>query len=266
MFRLRRLHYSQNFLRDPELVCKLIRKSSIGLNDTIVEIGPGKGLITEELIKVAGRVIAVELDSGLYSKLNTEFQHDGNIELVHTNILTYDLPKIPFKVFSNIPFNISADIIRKLTSNDNFQEGYLIVQKEFAQKLIGMPYDNRNQMMSVLLKPWFEISVMHEFKRSDYIPKPNVDSVMIRIIRLNNPIIENNYGSLYRKFIIYSFNKYKVSRKSFAEILYLFNCFLKRNNPKEMEIVTLAANKINDYQNKILKIHRTRNDKRWRNG
>jgi len=130
----RRALRSQNFLRSQKLVAKLIRHSSIGKTDTVIEIGPGRGIVTEELLKVSGKVIAVELDSKLYNLLREKLQVHRNLDLVQTDFLKFELPTYTFKVFANIPFIITTDIIRKLTSEKSFQEGYLVVQKEAAKK------------------------------------------------------------------------------------------------------------------------------------
>src|SRR3989344_1248271 len=140
-FKVRRKLYSQNFLRNPELITKLIRNSSIGKKDTVVDIGAGRGIITSELIKRSGNVIAVEKDYILYQYLKEKFKDNDNLNLVYGDILKIKMPVATYKVFANIPFVITADVVRKLTNDPNFQEGYLIVQKEFAQKIIGKPYD-----------------------------------------------------------------------------------------------------------------------------
>src|SRR3989344_7221216 len=233
MYKIRRKLLSQNFLRNPELVKKLLRKSSIGKSDTVLEIGPGRGIITSELLRSAGKVIAIELDNNLYSHLVNGYRSNNKFEIVNANFLEFKLPTFSYKVFANIPFSITADIIRRLTSDHNFKEGYLIVQKEAARKFIGMPYDNKNQMMSALLKPWFDINVFYEFSRSDFYPRPNVDTVMIRISRVESPIIDVKEKSLYENFVLYTFNKFRVSCLEYKSFLNLFYNFLKRNNSKE---------------------------------
>jgi 23S rRNA (adenine-N6)-dimethyltransferase len=265
-YRQRRLpiYYSQNFLRDPKLIDKLVRESSLCNNDTVLEIGSGKGIITKKLLKVAHKVIAIENDWNLYKKLKISLDFHRNCILEFGNILNYELLNSPYKVFANIPFNLTTKIIHKLTSDDNFLEGYLIVQKEAAKRFVGMPYDRKNQMVSVLLKPWFNISVIYEFKKSDFTPYPGVNCTMIRINRLSNPLINNNRRSLYRDYIVYSYNKFKYSRKDYKEILQTFNGFCNRHNKTEENKVRKEASKIRHAQNIISKIYRTRKDKNWK--
>ena len=121
-YKQRRKLYSQNNLVNPKLVAKLIRLSSIDKKDAVLEIGSGKGIITSELVKTAEKVIAVELDEKLCLYLKTRFQNVNNFELHLENFLDFALPPYSYKVFSNIPFIITADVIRKLTSDKNFEE------------------------------------------------------------------------------------------------------------------------------------------------
>lgn len=263
-YKQRRIAYSQNFLRDPELVNKLIRNSSLGKKDIVLEIGPGRGIITSRLLKVSKKVVVIELDKNLFLNLNEKFNTANNLELIHSNFLEYNLPNYPYKVFANIPFFITADVIKKLTSDNYFQEGYLVIQKEAAQKYIGMPYDNKNQMLSALLKPWFDISVFYEFSRSDFYPRPSVDATMIRINRVEHPPIGDKYKILYRNFVLYTFNRYKVSNIRFINFKRLFDDFINRDNDKEIDKINNEAGSILNSQKKLLKIHRSRSDKYWR--
>lgn len=260
----RRRLYSQNFLRDPELVKKLIRESSIGENDTVLEIGPGRGIITKELVKTADKVVAVEVDQNLYFLLKVKFKDAHNLELYQGNILDFKLPIFQYKVFANIPFSTTADIVRKLIEDTLFQEGYLVVQKEAARKFIGMPYDRKNQMISVLIKPWFDVSVFYEFKIDDFYPKPSVDILMIRISKLNRPIIPISQKAVYRDFILYTYNRQRIAKLNFDKILRLFRSFVNNTNNYEKRIVKNKAKIILAQQKNLDKIHRTRNDKNWR--
>lgn len=264
LYKVRRRLYSQNFLRNPKLVAKLIRLSSIGKNDTVLEVGPGKGNITQELLKVVRKVIAVELDEKLHFYLKNKFKSAKNLELIRDDFLSFRLPPYPYKVFANIPFVITADTIKKLTSDENFQEGYLIVQKEAAKKFIGKPLDSKNQMMSTLLKPWFDIDIFWKFNRSDFVPRPHVDAAMIQIKRVKNPLIEDKYKDLYEDFIVYIYNRSKIAKLEFSDTLELFDNFLKDSNPNQKRVVIQEAQRIQKLQGSIQKIHRTRTDRNWR--
>jgi len=227
-YRQRRRLYSQNFLRNPKLVDKLIRNSSIGRKDTVLEIGPGKGIITSALLDVAGKVITVERDQKLYFHLKERFSDRTNLELVNQNFLKFQLPVYPYKVFSNTPFIITADVVRKLTPDENLAEAYLVVQKEAAKKFIGKPYDRKNSMMATLMKPWFDMGVVWKFRRSDFISEPRVDTVMLKIKRRDRPLIASFQRQLYSDFVAYTYNRSKVAKVSFNEFMRFFIIILEK--------------------------------------
>jgi 23S rRNA (adenine-N6)-dimethyltransferase len=130
-----KLSHSQNFLRDPKLVEKLVQNSSLK-NDVVIEIGSGKGIITDMLSKHSKRVLAVEADKNLHAELGEKFASFPNVEIYQQNFLEFPLPKYEYKVFSNIPFNITADIVRKLFDSENSPvDSYLIMQNTRAREM-----------------------------------------------------------------------------------------------------------------------------------
>jgi 16S rRNA A1518/A1519 N6-dimethyltransferase RsmA/KsgA/DIM1 with predicted DNA glycosylase/AP lyase activity len=139
----RREPRSQHFLWDRRLVDRLVRASSISPHDLVLEIGPGRGILTQALLQVAAPVVAVELDQKLYRSLHQTLGHCPTLDLVCGNFLDLPLPCQPYKVFANIPFHITGDIIRKLLECDAPPEDcYLLVQREAAGKYL--PGDQHN--------------------------------------------------------------------------------------------------------------------------
>jgi 23S rRNA (adenine-N6)-dimethyltransferase len=278
-----RIKYSQNFLKSVELVRNLIGQSGVSENDTVIEIGAGEGIITSELLNKAKKVIAFELDKIFFDKLSQKFQNNRQLDLKNEDFLASPLPNYPYKVFSNIPFNITSAIIKKLTFGRNPPEdSYLIVQKEAAAKFAGKPQDSKNSQISVLLYPWFEFKVVYKFKPTDFFPKPSVEIILLEIKKRDNPLIDNKNKESYEDFITYAFNQpkpnvaksleriitinpttLKPSELEFDNWLALFNVFLKI--PKDRQnIVKGSFVKQQKDQEKIEKIHRTRVDKSWR--
>ena len=174
------IEYSQNFLNSKELVRELIEKANIQKNDYIIEIGPGKGIITDVLSEYAKKTTAIEFDKKLYDQLVKENRKD-NVEYVYSDFLKYKLPtREDYKVFSNIPFQITADIIRKLTERwSSPKEIFLIVQKEAAKKYCGIPQQKYEGLRASILKSRYKIKIMYEFKKSDFSPRPHVDTVLL---------------------------------------------------------------------------------------
>ena len=282
------LKYSQNFLKSQILVKELIEKTNINSQDIVYEIGPGKGIITDQLIKICKNVVGIEKDQKLYNDLVQRFKDNQKIEVKYGDFLKYDLPKDKeYKIFSNIPFDITADIVKKIISTDNPpKESYLIIQKEAAKKFIGFPYSNRTQMEALLLGPWFKIEVIHEFKRIDFEPIPQVDSVLIHIKKRDDPLIDQK--QLYKDFVVYAFSQWKgnlrfslnriftheqfkrltkdlgfdinakTTELNFNQWIGLFNYFLRGAADFKKALILGVEKRFKNQQSKLIKIHRTR--------
>lgn len=203
------IRLAQNFLKNPKLVHRLVRMSSIGPSDTVHEIGPGNGIITAALARVANRVIAIEKDPELVRRLRERFRLLDNVEIVENDFLACSANTR--KIFANIPYNITAQILRKiLHERSNLDEGYLILQKEAAKKFSGFP---RESLVSILAKPVFEFQILCRLRRTDFRPLPNVDSVLLSIRRRPRPLIQNPDVALFREFVQYGFSRWKPNLK-----------------------------------------------------
>lgn len=125
-----KLKDSQNFLYDSQLVKKLINLTSINKFDIVYEMGPGKGIITKELDKIVQKVIAVEIDKNLADNLKTQFKN-SNTSIINGDFLNFSLPKTNYTFVSNMPFNLTAQILNKILDYDNSPvKSYLIMQYE----------------------------------------------------------------------------------------------------------------------------------------
>jgi len=188
---------SQNFLHSQQLVKKLIGKSSIGKKDIVLEIGPGKGIITRELAKICGQLIAVEIDPRLVKHLREIIPE--NVVLFQQDGLNFPLPSTPYKVFSNPPFAIQGKLFRKFIKADNPPEDcFLVVRERSARRWAGV---NKNSQFSVLHRPWFEFSIVHEFKPADFKPSTKVKAVFLRFQKRKEALISVVQKGEYFKFV-----------------------------------------------------------------
>lgn len=203
----RQYAYSQNLIRSPLLVKRLLDKARISYSDIVIEIGAGKGIITQELAKRCKKVVAYEIDPSLYKELSGNLNHHNNINLINNDFLKTSLPNYEYKVFSNIPFNFTSRIISRLLKSGNAPlTTYLILQEEAAQKYVGTP---RETQMSLLLKPLFNISVIAKLKRSDFEPKPRVKCVLVEIEKLTTPLLTKPCYVEYCDFIVHATTQWK---------------------------------------------------------
>jgi len=199
-----RLQHSQNFLTSSHLVDQLLDRSTIGAGDPVLDIGAGRGLITDRLAKRGAQVLAIEQDAELASALRERFAEASNVRVHEADFLTFHLPTTsPYKVFANIPFAITAQIVAKLTAAHHPPlDSYLCMQREAAERFMGEPHGT---LRAALLHPWFEPILVHCFRRTDFTPRPQVDVVMLRLRKRGPPLVLQRDAGLYRDFVTYCF-------------------------------------------------------------
>jgi len=255
MFNAKQKLLSQNFLGNKALISRLIISSGILWHDTVLEIGAGNGNITEGLLSVSGKVIAVEIDKALADQVSNRFGNNKALEIVCGNFLDFELPKEPYRVFSNIPFSITGEIVKRLLFSDNPPNICdLIVQKEAAEKF--MVNQGKKSMLSILFYPWFEMKISHIFKRTDFRPIPSVDLCLLQIVKRSTPLVHAQDTNEFRNYVVYKYTKCRSVGEwqaaqwvnSYTRVLHSRGSFVKWQRD----------------QRKLKKIHRTRTDRNWK--
>lgn len=197
------LSHSQNFLRDVRLVDMLLDRSSITAHDVVYEIGPGLGIITERLARRCRTVVAVEKDRRLAALLHERFAGYAQVSIQAADFLEVRLPRAPFKVFASIPYAQTAAIVTRLTTGPAVPvDCYLVLQREAAARFSGDP---RATLYATLLYPWFTTKVVHRFRRTDFQPVPRVESVLLRLRRREQALVEPADTQFFRDFVTLAF-------------------------------------------------------------
>lgn len=215
----------QNFLTDKKAVFKIAETAGILKDDVVVEIGPGTGLLTKELVKKAKKVIAIEKDKNMADILKSELKDFKNLEIIFADILKTDISEKKYKVVANIPYYATSPIIRKFLEIKNPPElMVLTIQKEVAQRICARPPNM--SILSVSVQFYAEPKIISYISKDSFWPKPKVDSAVIKITPHN---LFNNSDSFFkvvkagfkqpRKQLVNNLLKgLKISRKE-AEIL-----------------------------------------------
>ncbi len=207
--------HSQHFLRNPRLIAELIGHSNIRRGDLVIDIGSGSGAITAVLARRCQQVLAYENEPGALNKLQQNMRRHKNVKVIAQDFLRAKLPDEPYKVFANIPFHLSADIVRKLTNNDEThtpQAIYLIVQKQFAQKLVQSDRHFTSQL-GTQLAPWWQTRIRRPLRRTDFTPPPAVDTVLLELKPRSEPLLSTLERDKYQSFVA----KCYASQKVFAD-------------------------------------------------
>jgi 23S rRNA (adenine-N6)-dimethyltransferase len=151
-------------------------------------------------------VTAVELDDWLYNRLLSSLATAENLDLHHQDFMEWPLPKTgEYKVFSNIPFSRTTDIVKKLTEHCNPPlEAWLVLEKGAAKRFMGKP---RETLRSLLLKPYFELEIAYHFRREDFHPLPSVDIVLLHMIKKGQPDVDVAERAAYARFVAAGMNQ-----------------------------------------------------------
>lgn len=176
---------SQNFLTSARVISRLMALTDLSSEDTVLEIGAGKGHITRALAQRCGRVLTYEIDPALTARLKDSLPE--NVRLYPVDFLRAKLPQGRYKVFANIPFSITTGILRKLTEASNPPRcAWLVMEKGAAMRFCGA---GRESAASLMLKPWWEVRIVHRLHREDFHPMPRVDCVLLELRLRTEPDI-----------------------------------------------------------------------------
>jgi len=192
-------HLGQNFLKSIPALNKIIETGEISSEDIILEIGPGKGVLTTKLLEKVELVIAVEKDRELFELLKIKFGKEiesGSLVLVHGNILNfnpsaYRLEPRTYKLIANIPYNITGAILKKFLTMEN-QPTFMVlmVQKEVAERIVAR--DSKESILSISVKAYGEPKVIMKVPARYFSPMPEVDSAIISIKNISRKIFVEN--------------------------------------------------------------------------
>lgn len=206
---VRHHEYAQHFLQSPRLVGELIGHSNIRKNDIVYDLGAGSGIISTMLAKRCKQVVAVEVERDALRKLRENTKRYENVKIVESDILQLVMPDEPYKIFANIPFDISSAVVRKFTAVQNPPKSmYLIAQRQFARKLVPGS-DHFTSQLAAIIGPWFSVKIRRPLKKTDFTPPPAVDTVLLEIKRREEPMIVRTEFARYEEFISRCFSEQK---------------------------------------------------------
>jgi len=184
----------QSFLSDPNIIRKIIEVSDIRLDETVVEIGAGLGVMTALMARRAERVIALEIDRALIPVLHEELKKYDNVEILHVDALKFEFRSrggATFKVVGNIPYNISSQILfRLLEARDHISSMVLMFQKEVAERLVADPGSKTYGILSVIVRLYTVPAIVFNVSPQCFYPRPKVESAVVRMDISEKPLVE----------------------------------------------------------------------------
>jgi 16S rRNA (adenine1518-N6/adenine1519-N6)-dimethyltransferase len=186
----------QNFLKDADVLGRIIKAANLSVDDVVIEVGPGQGALTELLAGVCKKVIAIELDDRLVPILQEKFKDINNVEIIHDDILKLNLPELMeremkecdvknYRVVANIPYYITAPIIRLfLETKIPPSDVMFMVQKEVAERIAAKKGDM--SILAISVQYYAKAEFLFTVFKESFEPMPKIDSAIIKISRKND--------------------------------------------------------------------------------
>ena len=208
--------FGQNFLTDTNILQKIVDTAEIDKKVNVIEIGPGIGALTEFLAESAVEVMAFEIDDRLVPILADTLRDFDNVTVVNQDILKVDLaqyiaefknPDLPIKVVANLPYYITTPILMHLIeSGIPFSEFVVMMQREVADRISAQPNTKSYGSLSIAVQYYMTAKVAFIVPRTVFVPAPNVDSAILKMVRRNQPPVEVQNEKFF----------FKVSKASFV--------------------------------------------------
>ena len=208
--------FGQNFLTDTNILQKIVDTAEIDKNVNVIEIGPGIGALTEFLAESAAEVMAFEIDDRLVPILADTLRDFDNVTVVNQDILKVDLaqyiaefknPDLPIKVVANLPYYITTPILMHLIeSGIPFSEFVVMMQREVADRISAHPNTKAYGSLSIAVQYYMTAKVAFIVPRTVFVPAPNVDSAILKMVRRERPAVEVQDEKFF----------FKVSKASFV--------------------------------------------------
>ena len=188
-----RKRFGQNFLVDHQIINQIISTISPKNNDSIVEIGPGKGAITFPLLEYLDHLSVIEIDRDLVSMLELEGQE--KLTIYQSDALTFDFSQISNKirVIGNLPYNISSPLLFHLLSyRDQIIDMTFMLQKEVVDRIVAPPGNKTYGRLSVMMQAFYEVELMFVIPKESFEPQPKIESAILYLKTKEQPLVKNS--------------------------------------------------------------------------
>ena len=230
-------NFGQNFLVDERVLDKIVSAADINENDLVIEVGPGIGTLTQAMAKKAGKVISVEIDKTLEPILGELLEDYNNIEIINEDILKVDINEIienhkgmNVKMAANLPYNITTPIIMGILEKHIPMDSLTVmIQKEVAYRMNAKPSTKDYGSLSLVTQYYCEPYLVANVPQNCFMPRPNVDSAVIKLSILKEPRIKVKNEKFMFDFIKAGFSQ---RRKTLVNCI--FNSGLVTLNKEEL--------------------------------
>ena len=206
-----RKKWGQNFLTDKNLLEKSLRTMKLQPSDSILEIGPGEGVLSEKILPVVKEMVAVEIDPMLITYLMDHSKLNG-LKIIEGDILLQNIEDLPIsnpvRVIGNIPYNITSPIIFWLIKQlEHWEDAFIMMQKEVAERLIATVGTKAYGRLTVLVAAYLDTNYCFTISPGVFFPKPKVESAIIHFKKNPKPIVSDENYDKFSKIVTTAFNQ-----------------------------------------------------------
>ncbi len=215
--------HGQNFLTDNNIASKIVKSAGISKDDFVIEVGPGKGVLTDILKTLTDKLVIVDIDKKLAADLSVKYKDNGNIEVVNTDFLKFNLPDAGFKVVANLPYNVGTAIIQKILPNPNLISAVVMLQKDVITRLLSPSGSKEYGYISIFRNYYADGEFLFDVPPGCFNPKPQVMSSVAKFTNKKPqnpdqqlfPLVKQCF-SMRRKTILNCLSSYMKSDKEQA--------------------------------------------------
>ena len=205
--------FGQNFITDENLIDSIVDKANIDKDTLVLEIGPGAGSLTCKLVKQAGQVVCFEIDTTLKNVLTENLKGFDNVDVIFEDFLAADVKKVlsnysyhKIYVVANLPYYITTPILTRIIESElDVDKIVVMVQKEVGDRFRAKPGTRDYSSLSVYLNYYYDIKKLIDVSRNVFIPKPNVDSIVVEFDKKKHLVLKNK--DLFFKLVRDSFKQ-----------------------------------------------------------
>lgn len=214
-----RKRFGQHFLTDTRTLERIVEALAPEPNDTVVEIGPGRGALTDLLRARSGRLVAIEIDRDLVAHLGARYAGQPNVEVVEGDALEFDWGAVAgssYLLAGNLPYYITTPLIFRILASPRPKRAVLLVQREVAARLGAAPGSDDYGALSVNVQVSASVSVVAKVNAGSFHPRPKVDSAIVLLTPLADPLLGADEEEPFRRFVQAAFG---MRRKTLLRVL-----------------------------------------------
>ena len=199
-----RKRLGQHFLSDPSILGRIAEALAPTADETVIEIGPGRGGLTDVLMRRAGRVIAIELDRDLAAILRARYADDGRLTVIERDVLTVSFGEVaagPYLVAGNVPYNITTPILFHALKRPRPDRAVYLVQREVAERVVATPGSEAYGALSANVQSVACAELVFKVPAGAFQPPPKVESAVLRITPRPDPVVREDEEDRYRTLV-----------------------------------------------------------------